>query len=131
MTDKELFKKILNTIYSVNIKLDNWYFCINNKNVKNDYIYSEFWIWDKYLDFEISYSQIIKNDSFILSCINYLWNNPILGKSKWRKPKFYFVNCWILNYEDIEDFSNDFESQLKFAFAFSDYNLFLKSIFWF
>lgn len=69
--------------------MENCKLCVNNRNVRNTYIYHLSYLSDSFGSFQVPYIEILKNIGFIHAVLRFIWN--FADRSKGRYPKVVWM----------------------------------------
>jgi hypothetical protein len=105
--------------------MDNCKLCLNNKNVRSEYVYYQTFLSDKCKSYRITYEELATDDGFIRAIARFVWTyNP---KSKGVAPKVIYP-IGQLNYTEFEDLVIDLTNFMKGAIDDEELEVWLKCI---
>ena len=82
---KNILEKLSDNNIGVTVQIDNCKLCLNNKNVRSEYVYYQSFLTDKYKSYRITYDELAIDEGFARAIARFVWTyNP---RSKMTKPK--------------------------------------------
>lgn len=85
---KNILEKLSDNNIGVTVQMDNCKLCLNNKNVRSEYVYGGGFITDKYLSYSIRVEELAVDEGFTRAIARFVWtHNP---RSKGTKPKVIY-----------------------------------------
>ena len=122
---KNILEKLSDNNIGVTVQMDNCKLCLNNKNVRYEYVYYQSFLTDKYKSYRITYDDLVVDEWFTRAIARFIWTyNP---RSKGTKPKVIYP-AWQLNYEEFEDLVIDLTNFMKAAIDDKDLEIWLECL---